>query len=170
MSEKEGTRTYELGFLLVPTTPEAEVASHVEALKAAIEGEVIASSDPEYIDLAYQMEKSLGSKKMKYDQGYFGWMKFTAAPETLESLKKALDGNNDLIRYILVKTSAENTIVFKKPKVEPKRDLGGSDELEAEEALVDDADDMKEDHERLPDLESDIQQAPAPEPEEQEEM
>lgn len=160
ISEK-GTRTYELGFNLVPTIPEQEVAAHVDALKAHIEvatGVVGEVGAPEFIDLAYQMEKNVGSKRSKYNQAYFGWIKFEMTPESVEVLKKALDSVNELIRYIIVKASVENTIVFKKPKVEPKRDAVSdlSDEVLADDADDEVAEDAPEVHEMLPDVAADI--------------
>ena len=161
------SRTYELGYILVPTTPEAEVASAVEALIATITGKggiVVAQGDPEFIDLAYTMEKNVASKKFKWSQGYFGWIKFDTAPETLEALKKAFDGNQTLIRYILIKTTAENTIVFKKPKVEAKREAFLSDEEMAalESATEEEIVDEVADHEKLPELSEDIAPATTP--------
>lgn len=158
MSEK-GTRTYELGFNLIPTIPEHEIAAHIDALKASIEkvgGVVGTVGNPEFIDLAYQMEKNVGSKRSKYSQAYFGWIKFDTTPESMEVLKKALDSVNELIRYIIVKASVENTIVFKKPKVEPKRDAfaDATDELSADDAEI--LEDVPEVHEMLPDVAGDI--------------
>lgn len=158
MSEKT-TRLYELGFILVPATPESEVPAKVDALKNLIKGvggEVTTEGTPEYIDLAYTMERSVGSKKYKYSQGYFGYLKFETTPESLEALKKALDANLDLVRYILIKTDAQNTIVFKKPKVDPIRE----DDSEDDEELSDDLEEVELDasaHESLPELSEDIE-------------
>jgi ribosomal protein S6 len=162
MSET-GTRAYELGYIMVPTIPETEISAKVEELKAVVTnlgGTINSSGAPEFIDLAYVMEKNVASKKMKWSTGYFGWMKFEAAPEALEALKKVLDGNTELIRYILIKTHLENSVVFKKPKVEAKRDT-----LIEEIPLDEEVEDIQEDHEKLPDLKGEI----APEGEEQEE-
>lgn len=162
---ESNTRVYELGYLLVPTMAEPEVPAKVDALKALItkgEGTVLSESTPEFIDLAYTMEKDLTSKKYKYSQAYFGWVKFESDPSALETLKKALDGDVELVRYILVKTSAHNTIVFKKPKIEAKREsliLEGDllDEELPDDGLVDD---QSLDHERLPSVEEDLVEAP----------
>lgn len=155
MSEKN-TRLYEFGFILVPTIVESEVPAKIEALKAVITkagGEITSEGTPEYIDLAYTMEKTVGSKKTKYSQGYFGFIKFTAAPETLEGLKKAFDSEADLVRYLLVKTSELNTIIFKKPKIEAKR----GDAVLDEEVFTEEDDLLDEEtvaaHDALPDLE-----------------
>lgn len=153
---KTDTRLYELGFILVPTTPESEVPKKTEALKSLIlgvEGAISSEGNPEYIDLAYSMEKTVGSKKSIYSQGYFGWIKFETNPENLETLKKSLDSEADLIRYLLIKTDAGNTISFKKPKIEAKRDAGLADESEMLED--EDMDEDILDHEKLPDLDSD---------------
>lgn len=157
MSEQEKqNRVYELGFILVPQTPEVEVPKEVDRLKSAISevgGTLVSEGTPEFIDLAYTMEKNIASKKFKWSQGYFGWIKFDSAPEVLEQLKKALDSNKELIRYILVKTSVENTIVFKKPKVEAVRESDSDGEI----IIMDDdsSEDEALDHELLPDLDID---------------
>ena len=163
MSEENNDRFYEIGFLFTPTTPEVEVEKEVATLKSIIEkegGAVHSESIPEFIDLAYTMEKTVGSKKSKYSQGYFGWIKFTIDPSAIAPISKAFDGNLALIRYILVKTNVENTIVFKKPKVDAKRETVLSEEemnaliaaTEAESA----EEEVKEEHEKLPDLAADI--------------
>jgi len=160
MSEND-TRTYELGFILVPTVPESEVEAKVAELKAVItaaEGTIGAEGTTEFIDLAYRIEKNVKSKKMKWNQGYFGWMKFTAAPESQAIIKKALDGNLDLMRYMLIKTSAENLVQFKKPKIEAMRNSNVSiDDLDvSDEEMEETEGDSKEVHETLPDVNADI--------------
>lgn len=169
------TRVYELGYLLTPTIPDTEVDAAVGALKERIvhlEGVICAEGAPEFIDLAYTMEKSIASKKMKYSQGYFGWMKFESSPEAMEVLKKALDGIADVVRYLLIKTSIHNEVIFKKPKVEARREAavtsGDEGNSSLEETSQEGDDDLKEDHELLPDVASDIETAPVEEGEEKE--
>ncbi len=163
----EENRTYELGFILVPTILESDVDQKVAELKAAVAeagGTVGAEGTTEFIDLAYRIEKNVKSKKMKWNQGYFGWMKFTAVPESQAVLKKALDGNLDLMRYMLVKTDLENLVQFKKPKIEAVRDSNVSiDDLDVSDEEISDVqeEDKKEVHETLPDVEADISETPA---------
>ncbi len=155
MSEKmTEERVYEVGFLLTPQFTESEIPNVIEEIKAVLaknKAETIATGNPEFIDLAYQMEKVTGAHKGKFRQAYFGWIKFAAEPETLEAIKGALDGFAAFIRYILMKTDKDNTVVFKKPKDSPRR--------ESAEALFEDIDeslDDVEEHEKLPELESDM--------------
>ncbi len=158
----EDTRTYELSYLVTPTTPESELETTVSELKAEIEkagGAVIAEGNPDFIDLAYVIEKNVASKKMKWSQGYFGWIKFEASPEAMAVLKKAYDANLAIMRYMLIKTSAENLVTFKKPKVEALRaqDVNGEDpSLELLGEQEDDTEDALEVHETLPDLEAEV--------------
>jgi ribosomal protein S6 len=168
MSEKI-TRLYELSFILVPTIPESEISQKVDVLKSyitSLEGTISSESQAEYIDLAYSMEKTIGSKKSIYSQGYFGFIKFETSPESLEALKKSLDNEVELVRYMIIKVDAENTIVFKKPKLEAKRDGATTDEEEiasdSEEIQGETVEELEETplaHEALPDLLPEIEEA-----------
>ena len=160
MLEQEETtkRVYELGFIIVPQTPEVEVPKEVDRLKVAItevSGTILSEGLPEFIDLAYTMEKNIGSKKFKWSQGYFGFFKFDAMPESLEAIKKSLDANKELIRYIIVKTNVENAIVFKKPKVEAVRESESDGEVIIMDQDSTDDDEIIDDHEKLPTLDED---------------
>ncbi len=169
--EQATARFYELGYLIIPTIPEVEIPGEVDTIKGAIEkaGAAMHSEGaPEYIDLAYTMEKTVGSKKSKYAQAYFGWIKFDAQPEAVAAINKVLDGNLSVLRYILVKTNVENTVVFKKPKVDAKRETALSEEdmaalIAASEAEA--AQEVKDEHEKLPTLEVDSVEAPTASPE-----
>ncbi|HEY0979813.1 MAG TPA: 30S ribosomal protein S6 [Candidatus Paceibacterota bacterium] len=174
----EDTRTYELSYLVTPTTPEADLETVVSGLKAEIEkagGAVIAEGNPDFIDLAYVIEKNVASKKMKWSQGYFGWIKFTAEPEAMAVLKKAFDANLAIMRYMLIKTHAENVVTFKKPKLEARRAEDVTGEDPTADLLADVAEEETEDtlevHETLPDLEAEVAETVASEsaPEEKEE-
>lgn len=163
---EETIRLYELGYLLIPTISESDIQTHVDALSKTITnlgGTITATDIPEYIDLAYTMEQRIASKLSKWSQAYFGSIKFELSPTQMDALKKALDGNAAVIRYLLIKTDADNTTVFKKPMLAAKR-------ATEEETLVDEAaiaavqkeevegvDDIVEaSHELLPDVAQDI--------------
>jgi ribosomal protein S6 len=170
------SRVYELGYLLVPTISDTDLTEATAKVQALIEkagGNVVSTGAPEYIDLAYQMEQHVQGRINKWTQGYFGWMKFELDPSATEILKKSLDLETSIIRYLLIKTSLENTVIFKKPKIEAKRGADLAEDaideaaLEAEtEALeasgeLDAADDTADvelaDHEKLPDVTADIE-------------
>jgi ribosomal protein S6 len=111
------SRIYELGYLMVPTIEEKDVATEVGALKEVIDatGAVTISEEfPKLIDLAYEMTRVISNKNEHFVTGYFGWVKFEVDPSNVASIDLTLKRNEKLIRYILVKTVRENTLSPKK--------------------------------------------------------
>jgi ribosomal protein S6 len=111
--EAEG-RVYELGFHLLPTIAQADVPVRFSELKSIIEkqgGEFISEDSPKLIKLAYKIAKTIKAEKHHYNDSYFGWVKFTLDPEKLETLEKNIKAFEPMLRYIIVKTVAENTMV-----------------------------------------------------------
>jgi len=115
-------RIYEIGYLLIPNLTSEEVTDSVNSIRDLAEGsgEIIASENPKLIKLAYTMEKTREHKKHSFEEGHFGWMKFRGAPEQLESIKGALDENDNIIRFLIAKAIAEDTRVPKRPPVSRK--------------------------------------------------
>ncbi len=111
------SRVYELGYLLVPTIKEEAVGASYGNLKELIVtlgGEVITDEMPKQIGLAYTMEKVISNVRSKFDQAYFGWIKFNMEPSKVEEAKKKLDLNAEIIRFLIIKTVKENTIAAKR--------------------------------------------------------
>lgn len=155
----EETRTYEFSYLIKPVVAETEIESVIAGLTKDIEdaqGALVAEGKPEFIDLAYTIEKVVASKKQKYSQGYFGWIKFTAEPTAMEVLKKVFDANTTIVRYMLIKTSAENLVTFKKPKNEARRFDAATDDAIFENLEEDDSVEALEVHETLPNLSAEV--------------
>ena len=112
--EKEGQIVYEVGYTLLPSLAQAQVPARVESLKEAIEkagGDVISLENPILIDLAYPMTKVIQTTRHKCFTGYFGWIKFAITAEGISSVKKILDAETDILRFLLVKTVRENTLL-----------------------------------------------------------
>lgn len=110
-------QVYELGYHIVPTIPEEHVPEEVTKIRDIIEkkkGIVIADEHPRHTKLAYEMTKMIANKKYKYNEGYFGWIKFQMEPQAAVALKKDLDDNDNVIRFLLIKTVKENTMSPKK--------------------------------------------------------
>ncbi len=112
------TRIYEIGYLIVPGVGDEGVPARVGDMHEALEkrGGVIISEDlPTLKNLSYTMEKISGGVKQKYERAYFGWIKFEMAPENLLLLKKETDGKEDILRFMIIQTVRENTMVPVKP-------------------------------------------------------
>ena len=111
--EDKTSQVYEVGYLILPTIPEESVAGEVSKIKEIIQkqgGVFIADDFPKMRPLTYTMYKMADGKRQKYDVAYFGWIKFDLAPSAINKLKTALDGNDSLVRFLIIKTVRENTI------------------------------------------------------------
>ncbi|MCX6757886.1 MAG: 30S ribosomal protein S6 [Candidatus Nomurabacteria bacterium] len=110
-------RVYEVGYLLSNAIEEAEVPVEYGNLKdfvASFGGVIISDEMPKKIDLAYTIEKVIKNIKHKFDSAYFGWIKFEMTPEKVLELKKKLDLDIKIVRFIIIKTVRENTLAVKK--------------------------------------------------------
>lgn len=108
---------YEVGYLIIPTVGEDTLAPEVSKLKetlAGVDAKVIGDEYPALIALQYEMTKRIDTKNVRFEQAYFGWIKFEAEGNTIEKIKKALDLNKSLLRYLIVSTVRENTLSSKK--------------------------------------------------------
>jgi ribosomal protein S6 len=114
---QEGVRVYELGFHFVPTLSEDEVAVQFSHLKSLIEkkgGTFIAEGTPEMIDLAYEISKTVKAQKKHYTEAYFGWVKFELNAEEIPAFEKDVKAFEPILRYLLITTVRENTLVGSK--------------------------------------------------------
>ncbi len=117
--EAEGTdpRVYEVGYLLVPTLSEEETPTIYGNLKELIStfgGQSISDEMPVMINLAYSMQKVIQNVHHNYDTAYFGWIKFFMDPEKVLELKKKMDLDPTIVRFLILKTVKENTIASKR--------------------------------------------------------
>jgi len=106
-------QVYELGYHIVSTVAEENLPKEVETLKAIVlkdGGSLVSEGEPKLINLAYSMTKSVADTKKKFDTAYFGWIKFETKSELMPSIKKAVDANEHVLRYLLIKTVRENTM------------------------------------------------------------
>ncbi|PIR68543.1 hypothetical protein COU49_00680 [Candidatus Nomurabacteria bacterium CG10_big_fil_rev_8_21_14_0_10_35_16] len=116
-NNKTDKRVYELGYLLVPTLSPEEVPILLNELKETVssfEGDHISEDMPKLINLAYPMIKVVSNVRSKFDTGYFGWFKFFMDPEKVLELKKKVDLDPNIIRFLILKTVQENTLASKR--------------------------------------------------------
>lgn len=110
-------RVYEVGYLLVPSIPEDEVATiygNFKELVSSLGGEFIMDEMPKMLDLAYTMQKVVANVRHKFNSAYFGWVKFEMSPDGVATLKKKLDNDTNILRYLIMKTVRENTVAGKR--------------------------------------------------------
>lgn len=110
-------RVYEVGYILAPTISEEELPlnyGNLKELVASFDGQIISDEMPKMITLAYQMLKVVANVRSKFTTGYFGWIKFEMDPQKVLELKKKLDLNPNIVRFLIIKTVKENTIAAKR--------------------------------------------------------
>ena len=114
LSNNDENKVYEVGYLLLPNIEEVKISGKVSEIKDIVEknkGSFISEGAPEIKNLTYTMVKSVSGKNQKYTNAYFGWLKFEANAENVAGIKKGLDGNDSLLRYLLIVTTRENVII-----------------------------------------------------------
>jgi ribosomal protein S6 len=127
---------YEIGFHLIPLVSEDEVASHVSTIKSILDkagARVISEEFPTLIELAYSISKKVQGSKESFDSAYFGWVKFESSSEAIEEIDEAVRGFEEVLRFIIVKTLREDTIIKKDTRTEE------SDETKAESDVTDES-------------------------------
>ena len=116
-THEEGIKIYEIGYLFVSSIPKEKVASETASLKDALAkagAVVVSQEDPELITLAYQMKKKINGSYQRFDEAYFGWVKFEIPARAIESVKKTLDATENVLRYLLITTVKEDTYLGKR--------------------------------------------------------
>lgn len=110
---KTAGTVYEVGFHIVPTVSPENLSKEVDAIKAILGGvgaTIISEEFPKLRNLAYQMVKVIGPARNRHDTAHFGWIKFESSPESAAEVKKGMDAQEKVLRYLLIKTVAENTL------------------------------------------------------------
>lgn len=141
-NQHETGKVYELGVNFVSSLAEEQVPAQFDAIKSLIEkagGSFISEEAPKLRQLAYTMVKNIQGKNYKHDRAYFGWVKFELESEKINDLKETLDRNDNILRYIIVKTVKENTLYSHKlalHKAEAAKKEETTEVVEAQEEVV----------------------------------
>lgn len=112
-------RVYEVSFWLVPTISESELPAHFDRLKKVVsdaQGELISEEAPYMREMTYQMVRVIDNVNKRFNDGYFGWVKFRALPQNAIVLKNVFEKDTTLVRSLLVETVEENTTYTKRPE------------------------------------------------------
>jgi ribosomal protein S6 len=121
MSENTNTdrqSVYEIGYLLVSSIPEEKIPAEVDTLKKIITdagASIIAEGEPHSEQLAYTMrKKNVSGSYEKYDEAFFGWVKFDLDSGKIEAVKKQIEVLPSVLRMLLITTVRENTYLGKR--------------------------------------------------------
>ena len=115
---EEELKVYELGFHIIPSISVENVGAEFSKVKSLIEKEgglFISEDFPKLRPLAYEISKTVKAIKNTYDKAYFSWIKFEALAEKVPEIKKAMDANDKVLRFLIIKTIKESTLYTPKP-------------------------------------------------------
>lgn len=130
---------YEVSYILLPSLAESEIPTKVGSLKDSITevgGAVVSFEEPILIDLAYPMTRVTPTTRVKVSSGYFGWIKFELSGEEIGKIKSKLDNDGEVVRYLLIKTVKENTLLNGKMNLVREDKQKREEAVEPEEEVV----------------------------------
>ncbi|MFA6158609.1 MAG: 30S ribosomal protein S6 [Candidatus Paceibacterota bacterium] len=136
---KTSGTVYEVGFHIVPAVSPENLPKEVDAIKAVLGAHgatIISEEAPKLRPLTFTMVKVIGQNRHKYDTAHFGWIKFETTPEAAVEINSALATSEKILRYLLIKTVAENTLYGEKLLPQEKEAGAKTDEAAKEAAPV----------------------------------
>ncbi len=137
IAEVTSSNPYEIGYILNPAIAEERLAVEAATLVSVLEkhgASITLSDSPKLRGLTYTIERSLGGKREKFDQGYFGWTKFMADPLKLDGINAELKLNRDIIRHMII--HANTKVSTRPPRRFPvKKSEAGTEEKVSEEQI-----------------------------------
>ena len=143
MSLEEGKELYEIGFHLISSLAAEQAQEEFSTLQDDLGklAEVVSAKEPELIDLAYTMVKTINRKHERFDTAHFAYITFITSPENVQKIKELFDNKVSVLRHLIIKTTpdAEESLV----KV---NELFAEDTVE-DEAVEEDIDTSKLDDE-----------------------
>jgi len=116
-NEQDTRPVYEVGFHVVPTVEEAGVGDAVENIRAELaksNAEIIKEQFPQKITLAYTIERRAAGKREKFNESYFGFIKFAVEREAVAGLEAFLRSANEILRYLLIETTREEPVTTRR--------------------------------------------------------
>ena len=114
------SRVYEISFIFDNKIDENTALEKSNAIKqsiATLGGSFISEEAPYMRELAYEMTRVVNNVNVRFNEGYFGWIKFEIGGEKIKELEKGLKLDEQVVRFIIVKTVRENTVFTKRAPV-----------------------------------------------------
>lgn len=113
-AEADTQFSYEIGYIADSSlSPEGaeKAATTIKSLIEKAGGTVVLEGQPALRQLAYEIVKGSTGKKSKHKAGYFGWVIFKSAAAEIPGLKTKLDGQEEIIRSLLIRKDRETSVM-----------------------------------------------------------
>ncbi len=136
------SRVYEVSFIFDNKIDENKALEKANAIKQSIAsfgGSFISEEVPYVRELAYEMIRVVNNVNIRFNEGYFGWVKFEMNADEVKKLEAILKLDEEVVRFLIVKTVTENTVYTKRAPVIKAEVLATKvEELIGEDALTED--------------------------------
>jgi ribosomal protein S6 len=136
------SRVYEISFIFDNKLNENTALDKASAIKqsiASLSGSFISEEVPYMRELAYEMIRVVNNVNVRFNEGYFGWIKFEMDADKVKEFEKNLKLDEEIVRYLVVKTVRENTVFTKRaPVIKAEVLARNGEELIGEDILSDD--------------------------------
>ncbi len=149
------SRVYEVSFIFDNKLDEQTALEKANAIKqsiATLGGSFISEEVPYMRELAYEMIRVVNNINVRFNEGYFGWIKFEMEPSQVKELEKGLKLDEQVVRYLVVKTVRENTVFTKRAPVIKAESLVNNEDDVVPEIIVDGAESSLIDTTTMPDI------------------
>ncbi len=103
------SRVYELGFHLDPELPFEEAKKTYQSLRDVIAaaGTIVAEGQPQKVQLAYTISRSVDHLRRDYDSAYFAWIAYEAEGAGHEAVLLASREEQNIIRFLDIRTEKD---------------------------------------------------------------
>jgi ribosomal protein S6 len=125
------SRVYEISFIFDNKIDENAALEKSNALKqsiATLGGSFISEEAPYMRELAYEMIRVVNNVNVRFNEGYFGWIKFELDGALVKEFEKALKLDEQIVRYLVVQTVRDNTVYTKRAPVVKAETLAGNED------------------------------------------
>ncbi len=130
-------RLYEVGYLIIPLIPEDKVADEVNMLRSHIEnagGFIESEEQPKMRKLAYEIrQRGISSKKARFEDAYFGSMRFKATSDAVVTIQEAFDKNDKILRFLIIKPVKDSPRVMRTGAPAKAKAEGGEKKMSEQE-------------------------------------
>src|SRR5574343_425778 len=114
------SRVYEISFIFDNKIDENKALEKSNAIKqsiATLGGSFISEEVPYMRELAYEMTRVVNNINVRFNEGYFGCIKFEIDSSKIKDLEKGIKDDEEIVRYLITKTVRENTVFTKRAPV-----------------------------------------------------
>jgi small subunit ribosomal protein S6 len=149
------SRIYEISFIFDNKLSEEAALEKGNAIKqsiATLGGSFISEEVPYMRELAYEMIRVVNNINVRFNEGYFGWIKFELDADKVKDFEKNLKLDEEIVRYLVVNTVRENTVFTKRAPVIKAESLVNNEEDVVGDVIADLSGDAIIDTTTMPDL------------------